>query len=193
MADTFAAAPRPTIPVFRTAYDAYRLGIGAIFSSGAMFRYFIYGSVLWISLSGIEFYDSLSRGKAAASGTLNDGRTLIEDVLLALVFAVAIAAAQTPMCVSVQRKVLLGEAPHKYYFAQLLDPIGLRYALVAFLIQALFLCASLSQSLVILLLGHDPNDAPELTAAMRADKVFLWALCCRYCLPTLSRAGLRQG
>jgi hypothetical protein len=39
-------AQRPTIPVFRTAYDAYRLERSAIFSSGKAFRFFLYGSVI---------------------------------------------------------------------------------------------------------------------------------------------------
>jgi hypothetical protein len=176
MTDISAAAPHPKIPVFRTAYDAYRLGFGAIFSSGKMFRFFVYGSVLWISLVGFEFYNGLSRGQAAARGTLNDGRTLMEEVLLALLFAAAIAAAQAPMCIWLQRKVLLGDTPRKSYLGHLLDPAGIRYAFALFLIQILFLGASLSQSLVIFLLGHNPNNSVELTAAMRADKVFLWGI-----------------
>ena len=51
MTETSVAA-QPKIPVFRTAYDAYRLGIGAIFSSGKMFRFFMYGFVLSIAVVG---------------------------------------------------------------------------------------------------------------------------------------------
>src|SRR5215510_5897519 len=75
MTDAFAAAPRPKVPIFRTAYDGYRLGIGAIFGNFAMFRYFVYGSVLWISLIGYEFYDSFSSTTAVMRG--GAGRPII--------------------------------------------------------------------------------------------------------------------
>src|SRR5262245_58025305 len=174
MTDAFAAAPRPKVPIFRTAYDGYRLGIGAIFGNFAMFRYFVYGSVLWISLIGYEFYDSFSSTTAVMRG--GAGRPIIGDIIIAILFAVAIAAVQTPMCIALQRRVLLGEAPKQFYFAHLLSQAGSRYLLATFLVQAFFLGASLSQYPVIMLFGHDPTDPVALSTAMSDDPTFLWTV-----------------
>ena len=56
MTDIPVAAPHPTVPVFRTAYDAYRLGIGAFFGNSAMFRFLVYGSALSLTILATEYY-----------------------------------------------------------------------------------------------------------------------------------------
>ena len=63
------------------------LGIGAIFSSGVMFRFFVYGSLLWISAIGLEYYDALARARAIMDGNSGADRSLIVDTLVAILFA----------------------------------------------------------------------------------------------------------
>ena len=66
--DRHFRGPAPSeISIWRTAYDAYRLGLGAIFSSGVMFRYFVYGSVMSVTMAGAEFLFSFDQ----SGGTLD--------------------------------------------------------------------------------------------------------------------------
>src|SRR5262245_6240800 len=47
----------PQIPIFRIAFDAYRLGLGAIFTSARMFRFFLYGLVISaVVVGGIRYF-----------------------------------------------------------------------------------------------------------------------------------------
>ena len=110
MTDISATLPRPKIPVWRTAYDGYRLGIGAIFSSGAMFRFFVYGSVSLVAVFGVFLYGNLSMSGLLANASPGSNQTLVigSSFLLGIALYALIAAIQTPLGVAVQRFVLLG-------------------------------------------------------------------------------------
>ena len=103
MTDISAALPRPKIPIWRTAYDGYRLGIGAIFSSGAMFRYFVYGSVSVVTVMGVLFYGSLTMsGLVGQCGVTERTLALVvgSSFVLGIALSALIAAMQTPMGVA---------------------------------------------------------------------------------------------
>jgi hypothetical protein len=165
MTDIAASPTRPKIPVFDTAYDAYHLGVSAAFSSAKMFRFFVYGSVLWVFAFGIKYYDSLLR-----SGEITDTRPIALDVFVGILLTLLISVAQTPLGIALQRRILLGESPKGSYFGYLLAPAGIRYALVVFLVHLMFLCASLFPTLLaIALTSYMAPDQNDFAAIIRVD------------------------
>ena len=144
MTDMTAALPRPKVPIWHTAYDAYRLGIGAIFSSGVMFRFFVYGSVSLLAVFGVFLYGNLSMsGLLANTRSPGSNQTLVigSSFLLGIALYALIAAIQTPMGVAVQRYVLLGDSPKHSYFAYLTGSYGLRFFWVSIAVYAYFCIA----------------------------------------------------
>ena len=101
-------APSERSPVWRTAYEGYRLGIGAIFSSGVMFRFFVYGSVLSIAVLGVEIYLLVWTAM-----NLSERASDILALLIPLVTYVAMSAVQTPSGIVMQRRILLGDIPSR--------------------------------------------------------------------------------
>ncbi len=138
MTDISAALPRPKIPVWRTAYDGYRLGIAAIFSSGAMFRFFVYGSVLSIAVLGAEIYFLFWTPENTSEDASN-----IFALLIPFVTYIAMTAVQTPLGIAIQRRVLLGDIPSRSYIAYAVDHRGRNYAFVLLLISGFYFLASL--------------------------------------------------
>jgi hypothetical protein len=101
--------PYPTIPIWRTVMTAYRQGIGALFRDGALFRYFIYASLLSLLTYGINLY----RAQLLLSRSAHDptpGYLLASNVVGALLYS-AFAAAICPFAFAMHRKILLGETP----------------------------------------------------------------------------------
>jgi hypothetical protein len=138
MSDASANTARPKIPVFRTAYDGYRLGIGAIFSSGAMFRYFIYGSVLSLAVLAAETYLLFWTAM-----NLSETATNILALVIPLATYVALTAAQTPLGIAIQRQLLLGEDPHSSYATYALNYRGRTYGMIFLMVCGFYFVASL--------------------------------------------------
>jgi hypothetical protein len=151
MTDAFAPARHPRIPVFRTAYDAYRLGIGAIFGSSAMFRFFVYGSVLSIAVLGAEFYLLYWSGMNLSESTAN-----ILALIMPLMTYVALTAVQTPLGIAIQRRLLLGDVPTRSYAAYATDRRGINYGIVLLAICAFYALASLIEIPVALVVFGEP-------------------------------------
>ncbi|HVR66450.1 MAG TPA: hypothetical protein VMT98_07405, partial [Verrucomicrobiae bacterium] len=60
MTDSASNSSAPRIPVFRTAYDAYRLCFSAIFGSRKILRFFLYGTGLTLGIVGVIKYARLA-------------------------------------------------------------------------------------------------------------------------------------
>ncbi|HVR66449.1 MAG TPA: hypothetical protein VMT98_07400 [Verrucomicrobiae bacterium] len=157
MTDISAALPRPKVPVWRTAYDGYRLGIGAIFSSGAMFRFFVYGSVLSIAALGAEIYFLFSTPM-----NLSEHATNILALVIPFVTYIAMTAVQTPLGIAMQRRILLGDIPSRSYVAYAVDQRGRNYAFVLLLICGFYFLASLIEIPVTLLVYGQPFTPAEI-------------------------------
>lgn len=164
MTDISAGPLRPKIPVWRTAYDGYRLGIGAIFSSGAMFRFFVYGSVLSIAVLGAEGYFIFW-----ATMNLSERASDILAIVIAFVGYIAMTAVQTPLGIAIQRRILLGDIPSRSYVAYALDHRGRNYAFVLLLICGFYFLASLIEIPVSLLVYGQPFASAE---ALEEDTTF---------------------
>ncbi len=161
MIDISATLPRPKIPVWRTAYDGYRLGIGVIFASGAMFRYFVYGSVAVVTAMGALFYVSFTTQGWLSSAAGGMERTLALGVTIVSAYLgyAALAAAQTPLGVVFQRYILLREPPRHSYFAYWASSYGRRFFWASAAVYGYFLVASLIHvPFFLLFYGTDPFD-----------------------------------
>jgi hypothetical protein len=157
MTDISAAMPRSKIPVWRTAYDGYRLGIAAIFSSGAMFRFFVYGSVLSIAVLGAEVYLMFW-----IVVSLSERASDILALLIPFVAYIAITAVQTPLGIVLQRRILLGDFPSRSYVAYAVDHRGRNYAFVLLLICGFYFLASLIEIPMNLLFFGQPFVPAEI-------------------------------
>lgn len=172
MTDISATLPRPKIPVWRTAYDGYRLGIGAIFSSGAMFRFFVYGSVSLVAVFGVFLYGNLSMSGLLANASPGSNQTLVigSSFLLGIALYALIAAIQTPLGVAVQRFVLLGDSPKHSYFSYLTGRYGLRFFSVSIAVYAYFCIAGfLYVPIVYLVYRVSPFDPMGFSATLVAN------------------------
>lgn len=172
MTDISVALPRPKIPVWRTAYEGYRLGIGAIFSSGVMFRFFVYGSVALLAVFGVLAYGNASISSLMANAGTGTNQTLVigSSFLFGMLLYALIAAIQTPLGVAIQRYVLLGDSPKHSYFAYLNRGYGLRFFRVSIAVYAYFYIAGLLWFPIVYLAYHvSPLDQTEFSAALVAN------------------------
>ena len=161
MTNVSLGLPRPKIPAWRTAYDGYRLGLRAIFSSGAMFRYFVYGSVTIVIAMGALFYVSFATQGWLSNAAGGMERTLALGVTIASGYLgyAALAAAQTPLGVVFQRYILLREPPRHPYFAYWASSYGRRFLWASAAVYGYFLVASLIHvPFFLLFYGTDPFD-----------------------------------
>jgi len=169
MTDVSASPSRPKIPVWRTAYDAYRLGLGAVFSSGAMFRYFIYGSVLMLGIFAAEIY--LSLVNAGLFSNFVSGRDALSifaiDVAIGLLSYILLAIVQTPLGIAIHRRVLLGDSPKGSYRGYAIGGHGSSFLIASIVIYAAFFAASLAYvPVVFLLYGVNPFDETSFSGLM---------------------------
>lgn len=156
----------PTIPIWRTAAAAYRSGVGALFSHGALFRYFIYASLLCVVLLGIQVYQL--RSSFASIVEEQTPGTIVQRIALSMLLFVGYATATCPYAVAVHRKVLLGEVPRAYYVASLFQRRQLRFLLASITISALFFLAPFINNLAVYLIyGLNPFDGRAVTLAYR--------------------------
>lgn len=154
----------PTIPIWRTAVAAYRLGIGALFGHGALFRHFIYASLLCLALLGLQIYQVMSR--FASMMEVQTPGSIMQRIALSMLLFVGYAAATCPYAVAVHRKVLLGEVPRAYYVASLFQRRQLRFLLASIVVYALFFVAPVVSNLAIYLIyGLNPFDGRAVTLA----------------------------
>jgi hypothetical protein len=142
MTDIAASPARPKIPVWRTAYDAYRLGLGAIFSSGKMFRFFVYGSFLCLTALGAHFH-VLDNGRLSGFSSLADIQ-VTSFVILAVTFIV-LAVVAAPLGMSIQRHVVLGESPHAAYAGYVATKHGRSFVFATLAVCAIFFAAAVLQ------------------------------------------------
>ena len=162
--------PHPTIPIWRTVAAAYRLGIGALFGDGALFRYFVYASLLSLAVVGLQLYHVASRLAAVAqSPTL--GTTLL-SIATGMLLYVGYAAASCPFAAAVHRKILLGETPRGYYAAAATRAMQLRFLLATIAVYALFFVAPLVSNLALyLIFGLNPFDPLEVSRGYAAQPI----------------------
>jgi len=109
------SGPDRKIPIWRTAVAAYRLGIGAVFSNGALFRYFIYASLFSLGILALQFYLTALQ-LAAVTQPQSPGRATL-SMAGSMLLSVGYAAAICPFAVAMHRHILLGETPRSYYLA----------------------------------------------------------------------------
>jgi hypothetical protein len=156
--------PHPTIPIWRTVAAAYRLGIGALFGDGALFRYFVYASLLSLAVLSLQFYHIASH-LAAAAQPQTPGMTLL-SIAAGMLLYVGYAAAICPFAVAVHRKILLGETPRGYYAAAAMRRTQLRFLLAAIAVYAVFFVAPFVNNLAVYLIyGLNPFDALAVSRA----------------------------
>jgi hypothetical protein len=165
-------AERPTIPVWRTATAAYRLGFGAVFGDFAMFRYFVYASVLALAVAAGQFYLAnqnmriVVQPAAAPVGNLTPLLQLGAELLLYILLAFVIA----PFGVAVQRKILLRESPTGFYFGGATAPSQRRYFLATTFVFASYqLITLVSVPLLYFLYGVNALDTADSAAAYRSN------------------------
>jgi len=171
MTDVTAGLSRPKIPVWRTAYDAYRLGLGAIFSSGKMFRFFVYGSALSIAILMVQAYSML--------WTFRYLDQLNADIIgIAINFGVycALAVVQAPLGIAVQRWVLADEQPDSSYLAGALDRRGRFYLLASLAIAFPYFLASQTESIVDLAYFGGPLIVSESLASIDSARNYVLLL-----------------
>jgi hypothetical protein len=153
------------IPIWRTVVAAYRLGIGAVFSNGALFRYFIYASLLSLVILALQFFLTASR-LAAMTQPQAPGTTVL-SIAASMLLYVAYAAALCPFAAAVHRRILLGETPRGYYAAAWRTQRQFLLATIA--VYALFFLAPLVSNLAAyLIFGLNPLDPLEMSRAYQA-------------------------
>jgi len=155
----------PTIPVWRTVLAAYRLGIGAVFSGGALFRYFIYASLLSLVILALELYQAAWHLATMAQPQTTG--TVVLSMAASVLLYLGYAAATCPFAAAVHRRILLGETPHGYYAAA--RRMQLRFFWATTAVYALFFLGPLVSDLVVYLM-FDLNafDPLEMSRAYQA-------------------------
>ncbi len=160
--------PHPTIPIWRTAVAAYRLGLGALFRDGALFRYFVYASLLSLAVLSLQFYH-IASNLAAMTQPQTAGAILLH-IATSILLYVGYAVAVCPFAVAVHRKVLLGERPRDYYAAAAMRRTQLRFLLATLAVYAVFFVAPFANNLAIYLIyGLNPFDGLEISRAYAAN------------------------
>lgn len=151
MTDSTLSLSQPKIAVFRTVYDAYCLGIGAIASNAAMLRFFLYCS----AFSFLQF--ALQHGAALwIYLNLEEGRADGIQIAISILSFAAFAFVQTPLGIAIQRSTLLGEQPDVTYLASVMNRRGRRYLLASILISVPFCLANFAEPVVNLALFGEP-------------------------------------
>lgn len=155
----------PKIPIWRTVVAAYRLGIGAVFSNGALFRYFIYASLLSLGILALQLYLTALRLTAITQPQSSSAVAL--SLAGSMLLYVGYAAAICPFAAAVHRRILLGETPRGYYAAAWRKQRQFLLATIA--VYALFFLAPLVSNLAVyLILGLNPLDPLEMSRAYQA-------------------------
>jgi len=155
---------RPTIPIWRTVTAAYRTGIGCLFRDGALFRYFLYASLLTASVFALHLYRTASHLSATAE------IAPVPELILGLLLYIGYAVVINPFAVAVHRKILLGETPRDPYLLGIARRPQQRFLLATVAVYVMFFLASSAGSLgVFLIYGLNPFDGAQLTAAMTAQ------------------------
>lgn len=159
---------QPTIPIWRTVMTAYRQGIGVLFRDGALFRYFIYATLLSLVIYGINLY----RAQLLLSRSAHDptpGYLLASNVvgvLLYFSFAVVIC----PFAFAMHRKILLGETPREYYLVAATSRNQLRFLLATIAVYGVFLVAAFAGHPVLYLVyGVNPFNPQTFSSATSAQ------------------------
>jgi hypothetical protein len=165
MTDITAALPRPKVPICHTAYDAYRLGIGAIFSSGIMFRFFIYGSIMSIAIVGVELLFSFDH----TGGTFDINHNYINSLMIGVLSAIILAGIQTPLGIAIQRQILLDDVPQTSYFNYAANPPGRRFFVSSLWIYGAYLVAEFAEVPILAVAGINPLDSDAVAAALKSD------------------------
>ena len=165
MTDIAAALSRPKVPIWHTAYEAYRLGIGAIFSSGVMFRFFIYGSVMSIAIVGAELLFSFDH----SGGTFDVNHNYINSLIIGILSAVILAGIQTPLGIAIQRQILLDDMPQASYFNYAANPPGRKFFVSSLWIYGAYLIAEFAEVPVLAVAGINPLDSDAVAAALKSD------------------------
>lgn len=147
-----------TIPIWRTVVIAYRQGIGVVFRDRALFRYFIYASLLCLATYGANIY----RARMLLSQSLSPGQILastLAGLFLSFLFAVAIC----PFAFAVYRKLMLDETPREPYLAAVVGR-GQRPFLLAILAAygVFVLAAFVSHPILYFVYGVNPFDPHAL-------------------------------
>src|SRR5215470_2514143 len=155
----------PTIPVWRTVLAAYRLGIGAVFSSGALFRYFIYASLLSLAIFALQLYQAAWRLATMAQPQTTG--TVVLSVGVSTLLYLGYGAAVCPFAAAVHRRILLGETPQGFYAAA--RGMQLRFFWATTAVSALFFLGPLVSDLVVYLtFGLNALDPLEMSRAYQA-------------------------
>jgi len=177
MTDIAAALPRPKIPIWRTAYDAYRLGLGAIFSSGVMFRYFIYGSVMSVTMVGAEFLFSFDQ----SGGTLDFDNNYLNALMIGILSSLILAGVQTPLGIAIQRQILLGDLPQASYFSYASNPPGRRFFVSSLWVYGAYFVAAFVEVPVLAFAGINPLDSDAVAAAQSDISLSVQLLIAIFC------------
>ena len=158
----------PTIPIWRTAVAGYRLGLGALFGDGALFRYFVYASLLSLPVVNFQLYH-MPALLAATAQPQTFGMTLLSTATAMLLY-LGYAAAICPFSVAVHRKILLGETPRDYYAVAAMRRTQRRFLLATVAVNAVFFVAPfVGNFAVYLLYGLNPFDALEVSRGSAAN------------------------
>ncbi len=173
MTDSAAGSSPPKIPVFRTAYDAYRLCFSAIFGCRKVLRFFLYGTGLSLGIVGAIKYARLTGFLYLPVGA--PWRIEINfalETLISIITLAGLAAAQAPMGIAIIRYVILREVPDGAYFSGL-PGRRWRFFLLTVLVYFLFLLASLAFVPLALIHGINPIYRSDIMARAMETPGFL--------------------
>jgi hypothetical protein len=156
----------PKVPVWRTAYEAYRLGLAAVLGNRVLLRFLVCAAVPTTAVLAAEFYLSVALPwlppGAAASDPLSGYDAV--GMTIPLLSLALLAVAQAPLGLAIQRRILLGDAPKGTYLSLATDRRGRRYVGISLLIAGFFYAAVLAE---IVSMGIAVNDG-AIAAGARA-------------------------
>jgi hypothetical protein len=155
------------IPIFRTVASAYGRGIGALLGDGALFRYFVYASLLGIAAfaARVSLIWFLPWHRVA----LPAGAAEIISAVVPLVVFTALMRGIAPFAVAVHRKILLGEAPRDSYLMAMRGRRERRFFLASFVVLPTIVLAILTVPMAMYLIyGVNPLSIGYLTRALAA-------------------------
>jgi hypothetical protein len=165
MRDKSTMELKPEVPIWRTVAAGYRTGISVLVRDGALFRYFIYASVLSLPIVGIQYV-------VQEGGTWQVATPALQALqpLFGLLTYAAYAMILSPLTAAIYRKLLLDEAPRGFYFAAMFRTPELHLSVATTAVFALFFIAELSAYPVIYLLyGLNLFDPLEMSRRYAAQ------------------------
>lgn len=158
----------PTIPIWRTVVTAYRHGVGALFRDGALFRYFIYASLLSLVIFGLHIYRTGLRLSPARDESTP--AEWIGSIVVGMLLYLGYAAAISPFAVAMHRKFLLGETPREFYLGAVIKRGQARFLLATIAVYGIFFVAAFaSHPVIFLVYGLSLFDAAAVTRAYAAQ------------------------